>query len=111
MAAAFRAVIEERALQLRARMRAVLLVLGIAACDGRDPLCTHSTDVTVDTTSADDPPLLLRVESCRVDVDACPTLCEFLRARGHSFATDCKVQFYETTAVVELSYDTCGGGQ
>jgi bacterioferritin (cytochrome b1) len=51
-----------------------------------------------------DPPLDLRVESCRVDADACQALCNMLMSRAGLSAGTCNVQFYGTTVEAASSY-------
>ena len=54
-----------------------------------------------------DPPLDLRVESCRLDADACQALCTMLMARaGLGSPTTCEVRFDDVTVHAAASYTT-----
>lgn len=56
---------------------------------------------------ADDPPLDLRVETCRLDADACVSLCKILMKRaGVGAPTQCEVHFEGDTVKASASYRT-----
>jgi hypothetical protein len=71
---------------------------------------TVSKKFTVESADAD-PPLTLRIESCRVDVDACMQLCSLLMTRASLPAPlSCAVEFqgdttYATTSYSDQNYD------
>jgi hypothetical protein len=59
-----------------------------------------------------EPPLPARVDSCRVDVDACLALCNMAleRAGAGASASECKVTFEGSPANVEVGYYISNGG-
>ena len=63
-----------------------------------------------------DPPLDLRVESCRLDADACHALCSMLMSRAGLATGSCTVQFQGDTVKAASSYTervqstSCSGG-
>jgi hypothetical protein len=135
-----------RPLQPWAGVRAyqLLIVAGAVAveligCDtslltGSD--CTESVDKTIDLDNPL-PPVQLKIESCRVDVDACGALCtrvmadnnlgggingggpspglgdQFPGAPSDTFVpyTKCAVTFEGSTTHVEVAYDQWNGGE
>lgn len=72
--------------------------------------CVKKVEQTI-TVNHPEPPMALRVESCRVDVDACAELCSYALAQsGESSAViDCNVQFVDGNAEVKVSYDVPNG--
>ena len=114
----------------------LLLVAGlVTGCDtslltGSD--CTENVDKTIDVDNPV-PAVQLKIESCRVDVDACGALCtrvmadnnlgggipigpttggDFPGAPGGTFVpyTKCVVSFEGSTTHVEVAYDVFNGG-
>jgi hypothetical protein len=69
-----------------------LLVLG-GGCSGSDTsgdcAVTHEEKTITTSEPAADPGLQFKIDSCRADVDACPTLCALAMSRaGISFTTN-----------------------
>jgi len=102
--------------ELRSILQRVVLV-GLPACtdSGTVQRCSGSYhyDYTVDIATAA-PPMELRVESCRADVDACPDLCEALLAANNAQGsqTKCAVTFDATHAYAVIDTSTfCGTGR
>ena len=101
-----------------------LLVIGVlAGCEDTGSLgdCTpqptvdHTYTETVSTASA---PLQLKVESCRLDIDACPSLCamELRLKQVQAVAQSCVVSFSGDSVAMRVTYNTlptdgsCGFG-
>ncbi len=102
--------------ELRSILQRVVLV-GLPACTDTSTVnrCSAAThhDYTVDMASAT-PALQLRVESCRVDVDACPDLCSVLTDANQlpGTPTTCNVTFDSSHAYVAMDNTTfCGTGR
>ena len=119
-------------------MRVYLVALVLAAgCDtltGKD--CTETVDQTIDVQSPAQPAMELKVDSCRVDVDACGALCIKVMADNNinpnsggevvpgtggapGFPTNtlppipytkCAVTFEGATTHVEIGYVNYNGG-
>lgn len=89
----------------------VLAGLPVAGCTSSGGLldpgtCSETVEKTFAVTGDSDPPLRLRIESCRADVDACPELCAMVMEReavGAS-ADTCAVRFDGDTAMVQVAY-------
>lgn len=121
------------------RVYQLLVVAGavaLAGCDtsiltGSD--CTESVDKTIDLDSPL-PAVQLKIEACRVDIDACGALCSRVMkdnnlgssgfmggdlpfpnqgAPADTFIpfTKCAVSFEGTTTHVEVAYDQFNGGE
>jgi hypothetical protein len=118
------------------RVPQLLLVAGlVTGCDtslltGSD--CTTSVDKTIDVESPALPPVQLKIESCRVDIDACGALCTRVMADNSlggggpisdvglppggapsgAFVpyTKCEVTFEGATTHVAVAYDQFNGG-
>jgi hypothetical protein len=96
-------------------MRSVfcLLVIGLplsAGCDtdNRDECSSTQVEKRLTVETPADPALQLRVESCRVDVDACPSLCELALARvniGTFGVNACTVGFAGATVYMDVDYN------
>jgi hypothetical protein len=70
--------------------------------------CTEHVDRTFELSAiAAKPPVKLRIESCRVDVDACRALCDkaMLDAGIGPVGGTCAVTFEDTTVNVHVGYD------
>jgi len=89
----------------------VLLLFGVvplsAGCGNNYDDCSGTPvekKMTVETPA--DPPLQLKVESCRVDVDACPALCAEAMLRAHiNYSPDsCDVGFAGDTVHMHVRY-------
>src|SRR5258708_4656452 len=68
--------------------------------------CTTHVQKTLEVTTPADAPMQLRIDSCRVDVDACPELCSMTMQRdgiheGHEL---CLVSFTDDLVEVTVSY-------
>lgn len=74
--------------------------------------CTTQVDKTISLQTPADPPMDLRVESCRVDVDACPALCSLAMSRANiqNAPTACKAEFQGDTVDLKVSYIVQGSG-
>lgn len=94
-------------------MKRVAVVVGAAAiavagCSSNSNSCDTqpvSRRLTIETPT--DPALQLRVESCRVDVDACRALCDLAleRVQIQTFGVDtCKVGFADTKVLMDVVY-------
>lgn len=83
----------------------------LAACGATDVLigqdCTSTEDQTWDVT-APDAAMSFKIESCRMDVDACPTLCTYMMAVkevSSSGAPTCDVEFEGGTTHIKATYE------
>ena len=89
-----------------------LVLVAVPACS--DPLSlgvgntTEHHDITLTDPS---PPMQLRVNSCRVDADACPDLCAAVsRANGFGGSvTTCNVTFDSTATYISIDIGAFGG--
>ena len=95
-----------------------LLFLGLCACSAADAVVSSGGaspqhhDVTLTDPA---PPMQLRIESCRVDVDACQDLCNAVANANNwvGLVTGCDVSFdgNGTYVSVDVSdFATAGGG-
>ena len=89
-----------------------LLLFGLCACsDG--VLYPGGTPQHLDVTISDPaPPMQLRIESCRVDIDACMDLCNATARANNIFATviGCNVSFDASETYVALDYSAFVSG-
>ena len=92
------------------------LAIGLAGC-GVDSLLTGTGCVSHDEDTWDlheptDPATTLKIEDCRVDVDACDALCTMVLAANNSSGTEtsCQVTFEGATTHVDIHYDVNNGG-
>ena len=96
------------------RVLQTIVVAGLPACglvDSVDDDCYRTVikQFTVDTPT--DAPLQLRIESCRVDADACMELCSMLMTRAQLPAPNtCAVEFRGTDVHVTTSRSEWTGG-
>lgn len=106
-------------------MRAILLLL-FASCSVGDlitgPDCTQHIEKTIDLQEPTDPSTYMRIESCRVDVDACNALCGRLLGQsatlpipqGGEFVNQtfdkCDVTFEGATTHVDVAYTQINSG-
>lgn len=86
----------------------------LAGCTG-SPIggdCVQHVDTTLGTKIDADPPTQLKAESCRVDVDACMTLCSAMLAKAGEFSspTKCAVTFDGDEVTANVSYDKFNPG-
>ena len=99
------------------RVLQAIVVAGLPACgvgdviDIGDPVCTRTVARSFDVTStSDDPPLQLRIESCRVDADACMDLCRMLMTRHELPSPNaCAVTFEGDEAHARMTYSESTG--
>ena len=99
--------------ELRRALQAIVLAGLPAACvgtveqpsvGGSGP-CGQTVSRSFSFQTPSDPPLDLRVESCRVDADACKELCTMLMQRAGLSAPDhCIVEFRDDTVDASASY-------
>lgn len=93
---------------LRRALQSIVLATLPTACVGNvdsTSECTRTVvkDFSFETPS--DPPLDLRVESCRLDADACRALCDMvMRRAGLQSPQDCAVRFQGSTVLATTSY-------
>ncbi|MDB4957115.1 MAG: hypothetical protein JWO36_4684 [Myxococcales bacterium] len=94
------------------RIVAVIVLTVLAGCVGStvgsSDCHLHLTKtLTIDGSAQNDPPLQLRIESCRLDVDACMTLCDLSirRAAIIGTVTHCDVTFEGTAVTMQIAYD------
>jgi hypothetical protein len=114
----YRVCVAERPLQLVALMQfrelrrvlQTIVLAGLPACDlgvpdsGGDE-CYRSVVKEFVLETPADPPLQLRIESCRVDADACAELCTMVMQRaGLGTPYSCAVTFQGSEARVTTSY-------
>jgi len=95
-----------------------IVLAGIPAAAGGcvkaviDTDCVDTVDRSFGFQTPADPPLQFRIESCRVDVEACHELCQLAleRNRIDDVATRCKVSFDGDAVDVHVSYEVFSGG-
>jgi hypothetical protein len=91
------------------RLSKVVVMVLLAACTDSSSSsdCVSHMEMTFDIHTPADPPLQLRVESCRLDIDACPDLCamEMVRDNVNGQQSGCDVSFQGDTVHVKISYD------
>lgn len=93
-------------------MRYLLLVLLATACDGAGGGvlthdCSSHTTMTVTVPMPADLPMEFRIETCRMDADACVDLCQLaLERNGVSNATSisCDVTFAPDQVAAKIAY-------
>ncbi len=78
--------------------------LGIFNGDGD---CVDHLNKTFNVTTPANPPTQLRIDSCRVDVDACTSLCAIVLqdADIEGTTTKCEVTFIGERVKLEVAYD------
>src|SRR5689334_19933089 len=101
------------------RVLQTIVLAGLGGCtvagsiiDGGDDGDCYKTTIKKFTLDGDaaDPPLTLRIESCRVDVDACMRLCTLLMTRASLPAPQtCAVSFSGDTTHATASYTEATG--
>jgi hypothetical protein len=111
-------------LQPRLAVRAILLLV-LVNCSVSDlitgPGCSESVEKTVDLQEPTDASTTLRIESCRLDVDACGILCSraigsgtLAIPAGGSFVGQtyqkCSVTFEGATTHVDVAYTQINSG-
>lgn len=96
--------------ELRRVVQAIVLA-GLPACEPGDIVrveegqCSRTVYRSFEVELPADPPLQLRVESCRVDMDACIELCRMLMARAEQPAPSaCDVQLRDSEVQAIASY-------
>ena len=109
-----------REMQLR-RLRRVMLEVGLlglasaGACGpdsaGPDASCEETVHRTFEIATPADAPLQLRIDSCRLDVDACRALCAMMMMRSQlgSNPTSCDVEFRPATVAATATYTVFHG--
>jgi hypothetical protein len=90
------------------------LSFSLASCvDGTDR-CKDSGEQTFKLETPADPPIQFRIDSCRIDVDACDALCALTLQRAlvnrGAAVTSCKVELRGDTVFVKVGYDIILGG-
>ena len=98
--------------ELRALLQSIVIA-GLPACGSvDDPVCYQQVEKSFDVVSSpDDPQLRLRIESCRVDADACTDLCAMLMERAQlPSPSTCSVTFDADQAHVTTTYLSATGG-
>ncbi len=113
------------AVATRPAVRAILLLL-FASCSVGDlvtgPDCTQHVEKTVDVEQPTDASTTLKIESCRLDVDACGVLCSRVLGttgiqpfpNGGDFAGQtfdkCTVTFEGATTHIDVAYTQINSG-
>ena len=95
----------------------ILALLLVTACGTEDVLigkdCTSSEDQSWDLDNPD-MATAFKIESCRVDADACTALCTFImqtnQVVSNAGATSCDVTFEGAITHVTAQYDVSNGG-
>jgi hypothetical protein len=93
--------------------RLLLATLMLAACGNVGGDCMQQVTKTLSIATPADPPLQLRVDQCRVDVDACSDLCSLAVQRANlSVPLDtCSVKFLGDSEVqLDIKYQDYTGG-
>jgi hypothetical protein len=93
------------------------MALTLCACSAEDVLigkdCTSTEDQTWDVTDPDQP-LAFKIDSCRVDVDACGALCTYMmttkNVTSNSGASACDVEFEGATTHIKATYEVNNDG-
>src|SRR5262245_58252815 len=91
------------------------LPVGAGAClDGVLPgqQCYEQVDRVIPIQTPADPSLQLKIDSCRVDVDACNELCAMAMQRSGipGGPTGCKVEFQGSVVAVAVRYEVSHDG-
>ncbi len=92
-----------------------LLLVSTTACSAQDVLlgkdCTSTQDQSFDLQNPDTP-TAFKIESCRVDADACRALCSYVLSQKQiaSEASACDVSFDGAVTHVTASYEVFNGG-
>ncbi|MEO8842642.1 MAG: hypothetical protein ABI591_26660 [Kofleriaceae bacterium] len=90
----------------------IVIAVTLAACGATDVLigkdCTSTEDQTWDITEPD-AAMNFKIESCRMDVDACPALCTYMMTENNvsssSGASGCDVEFEGGTTQIKATYE------
>lgn len=85
----------------------VLLAVPLSACDGDED--SQSCELTVSKrleVEPADPPLEFHLDRCRIDVDACPELCQLALSRIdlEYRVKSCDVGFVGEVALLDVEY-------
>ena len=94
--------------QLMRTVHAVLIVAAMTGCGSDDNECFDDPvekRLTIETPT--DPALQLRIDSCEVDVDACPALCSLALERislPAAAVNSCKVGFAGAKVLMDVYY-------
>jgi hypothetical protein len=103
---------------VRIPLAIVVLGLGLGLGCNADEVLIGKDCVSTENQSWDlqnpDIPTAFKIESCRVDVDACPALCSYVLAKNNvtssSGSTGCDVTFEAGTTHITASYSVFNGG-
>ena len=93
-------------------MRVHFLLVLLSACGNVGGDCSQEITKTLTINTPADPPLQLKVDQCKVDVDACPPLCALAAQRADLTQSpeSCDVKFNDTEVQLDIKYmDTAGG--
>ena len=94
--------------QLMRSVHRIVIALAMAGCGSDDNTCFDDPvekRLTIETPA--DPALQLRVDSCEVDVDACPALCSLALERINlpaAAVNSCKVGFAGAKVLMDVNY-------
>src|SRR4051812_906716 len=96
----------QRTRAMRRLVFAMLIALPACGGDHYDDCSGHSVDKKLTINLPTDPSLQLKVESCRVDVDACPSLCAMAMQRtAINYIPDaCTVGFTGDEVSMKVTY-------
>jgi hypothetical protein len=101
--------------QLRRILEKVVLAglpVAMGACFVDEPDCYETVQRSLTAMIPADPQLQMRIDSCRVDVDACNALCTLALARAREPAPQsfrCDVEFLGDVVSMVVSYDVPTG--
>lgn len=97
------------------RIPFVCILLALGGCGAGEALlgkdCNSTEDQTWDLQDPD-VPTDFKIESCRVDQDACMALCAYVLQQHSvgSFASQCDVEFDGAVTHVKATYEVFNGG-
>jgi hypothetical protein len=93
------------------KFRYLMLLIALPSCAG-DSDCTTTEFRTLHATEPADPPLQLKIDSCRVDVDACPALCGTAMNREgiNQSVTKCDVTFVDDVVTMKVQFEVWHDG-
>jgi hypothetical protein len=89
------------------------IVLAATGCTASDT-CFDTDDRTFEVaTPSEDPPTQLLLQSCQIDADACPDLCQGVLTNFHisGTVTGCDVDFHTNAAIIHVAWEVYVGGR
>ena len=79
-----------------------------------DDDCVDTVDRSFDLATPADLALQLKIDRCRIDVDACTDLCREAREMNNvpmEMPTACSVEFHDASVEVDVSYEVSTSGE